>query len=97
LSNAAVHQWQPNQKTPATDWEAKIDKLFADQAGEGDPQKRAQIFNEIQTTMSDEMPLIPLVSRHIVAAANTKLGNYSPSPIFPYSIWNVEELFLKQP
>jgi len=97
LSNAAVHQWQPSQKTPATDWEAKIDKLFADQAGEGDPQKRAQIFNEIQTTMSDEMPLIPLVSRHIVAAANTKLGNYSPSPIFPYSIWNVEELFLKQP
>ena len=97
LSTADAHQWQPEQKTPATEWEAKIDKLFADQAREGDPQKRAEIFNEIQRIMADESPAIPIVSRHIVSAVNGRLGNYSPSTIFPYSIWNVDELFVKQP
>ncbi len=97
LSTAAVHQWQPSQKTPATEWEARIDKLFAEQAGEGDPQKRAAIFNEIQRIVAEESPVIPVVSRHIVSAANTRLGNYSPSSMFPYSIWNVDEIFVKQP
>ena len=96
LSTADAHQWQPEQKTPATEWEAKIDKLFADQAREGDPQKRAQIFNEIQQIMADESPAIPIVARHIVSAVNNRVGNYAPSTIFPYSIWNVEELFVKQ-
>ncbi|MEP7148160.1 MAG: ABC transporter substrate-binding protein [Acidobacteriota bacterium] len=96
LSTAAVHQWQPSQKTPATEWEARIDKLFAEQAGEGDPQKRAEIFNEIQRIVAEESPIIPVVSRHIVSAANTRIGNYAPSSMFPYSIWNVEEIFVKQ-
>ena len=96
LSSAATHQWQPKQKTPATEWEAKIDKLFAEQASESDVQKRAQVFNEIQQIMADESPVVPVVSRHIVAAVNTRIGNYAPSSIFPYSIWNVEELFVKQ-
>ncbi|HUR96546.1 MAG TPA: ABC transporter substrate-binding protein, partial [Pyrinomonadaceae bacterium] len=47
LSGSDIHQWQPSQKTPATEWEAKVDKLFADQAREGDPKKRSAIFNEI--------------------------------------------------
>jgi len=96
LSNAATHQWQPKQKTPATEWEAKIDKLFAEQAGEADPQKRAQLFHEIQRIMADETPVVPIVSRHIVAAVNQRVGNYAPSSIFPYSIWNAEELFIRQ-
>lgn len=96
LSNAAVHQWQPSQKTPATEWEAKVDKLFAEQAGEGDPQKRAATFNEIQRIVAEESPVIPIVSRHIVSAANTRLGNYSPSSMFPYSISNIDEIFVKQ-
>lgn len=96
LSSADTHQWQPAQKTPATEWEARVDKLFNDQAREGDTQKRASIFNEIQRIMADETPVVPIVSRHIVSAVNTRVANYSPSPIFPYSIWNADELFVKQ-
>ncbi|MEP6703808.1 MAG: ABC transporter substrate-binding protein [Acidobacteriota bacterium] len=97
LSGSDIHQWQPSQKTPATEWEAKVDKLFAEQASEGDPQKRSAIFNEIQQIFADEMPVVPIVARHVVSAASTRVGNYSPSPIFPFSIWNAEELFVKQP
>ena len=97
MSGSDIHQWQPSQKTPATEWEARIDKLFAEQAREGDPKKRASIFNEIQQIMADESPVVPIVARHVVTAASTRIGNYSPSPIFPFSIANIEELFVKQP
>jgi peptide/nickel transport system substrate-binding protein len=96
LSGSDIHQWQPSQKTPATEWEAKIDKLFAEQAAEADPKKRAELFNEIQRIMADETPVIPIVARHIVSAANNRIGNYAPSVIFPYSLANVEEIYVKQ-
>ena len=95
LSNAAVHQWRPKQSKPATDWEAKIDELFGQQAQETDPEKRKQIFNQIQSIMAEEMPIIPIVSRHIVSAGDSKIGNMSPSSILPFSLWNADRLFVR--
>ena len=96
LSSADVHQWRPNQKSPATEWESKVDQLFAEQAVESDPEKRKSKFHEIQRIVADASPVITIVARHVVSAANSHVGNFSPSPMFPYSMWNVEELFIKQ-
>lgn len=96
LSSGSTHQWRPKQKTPATEWEARIDQLFADQGAERDPQKRLALFSEIQSIMRDEMPVVPIVSRHVATAVAKKVGNYSPSGILPYSLWNVEDLFIRQ-
>jgi peptide/nickel transport system substrate-binding protein len=96
LSSAGAHQWHPNQKTPATDWEATIDKLFAEQAAELDVAKRKQLLYEIQRIMVEEVPIIPVVSRHIVSAVNNRIGNHAPSTVLPYSLWNSEELFIRQ-
>ncbi len=95
MSSAATHQWQPKQQTPSTEWEARIDKLFAEQAVERDHSKRLALFAEIQTIMRDEMPVIPIAARHVVSAASSKIGNYSPSSILPFSVWNVDELYIK--
>jgi peptide/nickel transport system substrate-binding protein len=95
-SSGAVHQWRPKQAAPVTEWEARIDELFTSQAQETDPAQRKQIFNEIQVIMAEEMPIVPIVSRHIVSAANERIGNHSPSSILPYSLWNAERLFVKQ-
>lgn len=96
LSSGAVHQWRPLQKTPATDWESKVDLLFNQQAIERDAGKRAALFSEIQQTISEESPIIPVVVRHVLCAANTRIGNYAPSVIMPNSMWNADELFIKQ-
>ena len=96
LSSGEAHQWRPNQKSPATEWEKKIDELFAEQARESDPEKRKSQFREIQRIVADSSPVIPIVSRHVVSAANLRVGNFSPSPMFPYSMWNAEELFVKR-
>ena len=96
LSSGAVHQWRPNQKSPASEWEAKVDQLFVEQARELDPAKRKLKFYEIQRIVADASPVITIVTRHIVSAANSRVKNVSPSPMFPYSLWNADELFLKQ-
>lgn len=96
MSSGSAHQWQPKQKTPATEWEARVDKLFTEQSSELDQQKRLAAFGEIQKIYRDEMPVIPLVARHITSAANSKISNYAPSSIFPYSLWNIDELYIKQ-
>ena len=94
-SSGTSHQWLPKQAQPATEWERRIDELFAQQASETDPAVRRQKFNEIQSIMAEEMPVIPIVSRHIVSAVNQRVGNLSPSGILPYSLWNAERLFVK--
>lgn len=94
LSSGDGHQWKPNQKTPATEWEKQIDQLFGEQSREKDPQKRIEKFNEIQKIMADELPVIPIAARHILSASTTRVGNYNPSPIGPYSLWNADELFI---
>ena len=96
LSSGEAHQWRPNQKSPSTEWETKVDELFAEQARESDPEKRKLKFYEIQRIVADASPVITIVTRHVVSAANSHVGNFSPSPMFPYSMWNVEELFIKQ-
>ena len=95
LSRGDAHQWRPNQKSPSTEWETKVDQLFAEQASESDPGKRKSEFHEIQRIMADASPVIPIVTRHVVSAANSRVGNFSPSPVFPYSMWNADELFIR--
>ena len=96
LSSGEAHQWRPNQTSASTEWERKVDQLFAEQARESDPGKRKLIFYEIQRIVADASPVIPIVARHVLSAANSRVGNLSPSPMFPYSMWNADELFIKQ-
>lgn len=94
-SNSPQHLWSPNEPKPSTDWEARLDELAARQAHETDRERRRAIFHDIQQVMAEQLPLIPIVSRHIAVAANARVGNYRPSPLPPFSLWNAEELFVK--
>lgn len=94
-SASPQHFWNPKQAKPATDWEAKLDELTARQAHETSRESRRDIFNQIQRIMAEQLPLIPVVTRHIPVAASARVGNYRPSPLPPFSLWNAEELFVK--
>lgn len=95
-SDSPQHFWSPKEPKPATDWEAKLDELTVAQSHETNAERRRAIFRDIQMIMAEQLPLIPVVTRHIPVAANMRIGNYRPSPLPPFSLWNVEELFLKQ-
>jgi peptide/nickel transport system substrate-binding protein len=95
-SASPQHFWYPNQPKPLPDWQQRLDELTAQQAHEPDPTRRRALFREIQVILSDQLPIIPIVTRHIAVAANTRLGNYRPSPLPPFSLWNAGELYVRQ-
>ena len=66
------------------------------QAHETDERRRHAIFRDIQFLLAEHLPVIPVAARHVTSAANARVGNYRPSPIFPYSLWNAEELFVRK-
>jgi peptide/nickel transport system substrate-binding protein len=95
-SRSPSNIWRPKQSKPATTWEARIDDLLAKQASETDSERRRAAFNEIQRILAEQSPVIPIVARHAPVAANQRVGNYSPSVMAPYSLWNAGELFVRQ-
>lgn len=95
-SSSVEHQWHPNQQKPATEWEARVDTMLAALSRETDRERRRTVFRDIQLTLMEHQPIIPIVARHVVVAANPRVGNYRPSVVIPFSMWNAEELFVKK-
>lgn len=95
-SSGTAHQWRPKQQTPATEWEAKIDQLVIGLSQTSNRDERHRLFNEIQAIMAEETPVISIVSRHTVTAANARVGNLAPASFLPYSLWNADRLFVRE-
>jgi len=93
LSSGPMHMWAPRQKEPATDWEARIDSLMQQQQIVFDHEERHAIFREVQMILAEQLPLIPLLNRDVLVAYRSDLNNLRPANIFPYSMWNVWELY----
>jgi peptide/nickel transport system substrate-binding protein len=77
-SNGNLHMWHPNQKTPATEWERRIDELVEAGSRELDLDKRRQIYWQIQTILHDELPMIQTVRQRIFVAVRHAVQNYEP-------------------
>lgn len=94
-SSSPTNQWHPKQSKPATEWEARIDELVTAQSRENNFEKRRALFQHIQQILAEQLPVIPIVSRHLASASNQRIGNHRPSTLLPYSLWNAEELFVR--
>ena len=92
LSSAANHQWNPNQKIPATPWEAEIDRLMRAQAVAIDSGKRKAPFDRVQEIVCDQAPMLYLVNTNALVAASPSLHNLQPAVLRPQLIWNIDRL-----
>ena len=96
-SSEELHQWFPFQETPATEWEARIDQLMDAQMRTLDFGQRKRQFDEVQSILAEEMPMIYTVSPFCYAAIRSEVGNVRPSVLTPYRVtWNIEELYFKK-
>jgi len=93
LSNGGLHLWNPEQKSPATAWEAEIDGLMRRQMITPTYPQRKGMFDRVQELIMEQLPLIPLVSPHILVGARRGLGNFRPAVMDHYVLWNIEELY----
>jgi peptide/nickel transport system substrate-binding protein len=92
ISSAANHQWNPNQKTPATPWEAEIDQLMTAQAGSQDRAKRKLFFDRVQQIVADKVPILFLVNPNALSAVSSNVHNVAPAALRPQIYWNADRL-----
>jgi len=92
MSSGENHQWNPNQKTPATSWEAEIDQLMHEQATNLDPRKRKAAFDRVQEIAWEQEPFIYLVNRNALAAVSPNAKNVHPVVLRPQVYWNIDEI-----
>jgi peptide/nickel transport system substrate-binding protein len=92
VSSAANHQWNPNQKTPATAWEAEVDKLMAAQNGTEDRAKRKVYFDRVQQIVADKAPMLFLVNPNALSVVSPNVKNVTPAVLTPQIFWNADRL-----
>jgi peptide/nickel transport system substrate-binding protein len=94
LSSAENHQWNPKQSTPATAWEAELDRLMRAQSSAITDKKRKAEFDKVQQIVAEQQPFIYLVNKDAMSAISPTLIGSSPSVLDPHVFWNVELLRL---
>jgi peptide/nickel transport system substrate-binding protein len=92
LSSSENHQWNPQQKTPETEWEAEIDGLMRAQASSSDPKKRKEAFDRVQEIVVEEQPFIFLINKNALSAVSTAVRGAAPVILSPQTFWNAERL-----
>lgn len=96
-SSGFSHEWFPRQKTPSTEWEARIDFLMNANLKTLDFAERKSSFDEVQAIMAEQMPMIPIAAMNAYSAVNNNIGNIRPI-VHHHNrlIWNIEELYFKK-
>jgi peptide/nickel transport system substrate-binding protein len=97
LSSGGSHLWHPEQDSPATAWEAEIDRLLRQQIVTRNYADRKRMYDRVQAILMQYLPLVPLVSPDVLAGAKKNLGNFRPALLDHYTLWNIEELYWQGP
>ncbi len=95
-SSGSRHLWAPRQETPATPWEAEIDRLMLSQLTELDRVERKRQYDRVQELLVENLPLIYLVSPSVLVGADRNLRNFRPAILEPSTLWNADRLFWPQ-
>jgi ABC-type transport system substrate-binding protein len=86
--------WNPQQEKPATPWESEIDSLMRKQEVELDFKERRRLYLRLQQIEMQELPIISLVSPHVLIARGPRVHNLHPVVLDHYTLWNADELFV---
>ena len=92
LSSSDEHQWNPRQKTPATPWEAEIDRLMRAQASALDDKTRKKNFDRVQEIVAEQAPFLYLVNKNALVGVSPILQGVVPVAARPQTYWNIERI-----
>ena len=92
LSDSPNHQWNPGEKTPATPWEAEIDKAMRLQAASNDFRTRKAAVDRVQSIVAEQLPFIYLVYPNTLCAVSSQLEGVQLSVLQPDVVSSVETM-----
>jgi peptide/nickel transport system substrate-binding protein len=91
----SAHLWNLSDSQPAG-WETEVDQLMRQQMVTLDYANRKQLYDRAQKLISENLPFIFLATPHILAAADSRVGNFHPSILEPSTLWNADELYIRR-
>lgn len=96
LSSGDGHVWNMGQKTPATEWERRIDTIMLEQAASVDPERRKQLFRDVQRILAENLPVLYFAAPRLYYGHSTRLMGVRPSVLRPPVLWNADSLSVTQ-
>lgn len=91
-SSGKTHFWFPDQKSPGTPWEARIDSLMNAQISLTDPAARKQIFDQVQRIITDKVPMIYTVTRPGFIAIRNNFAGLDPTIFRLWVLWRSDSI-----
>ena len=91
------HLWHLGETKPATDWERELDQLMQQQMVTLDYAQRKKLYDRAQQLIAENLPFIFLGTPNILASANSRVGNFHPAVLDPYTLWNADQLYVRGP
>ncbi len=76
-SSGNLHFWHPLQETPATEWEAEVDRLYNEGKFTPDPRVAQDIYDEYQRILLEELPLFYIVHPYSFLSVRNEWENVS--------------------
>ena len=95
LSRGGFHLWHPGQASPATEWEAEIDRRMLLVASTTDQAARVRDFAEVQRLMLTHNPVIWFAAPRVFVATRPRVGGVVPRLTRPQVLWKADELYVK--
>jgi peptide/nickel transport system substrate-binding protein len=95
-SKGSAHVWNLQSVNPPPPWQLEIDRLMEEQLTASNYQKRKQIFDRVQEILWENAPVICLISPDILVGAKDRIGNFRPAILSSYTLWNADQLFIRQ-
>jgi peptide/nickel transport system substrate-binding protein len=97
LSSGTAHVWNLEQKTPATDWERRIDELTVRLRASFDDVERHRLFEEVQTIFAEHLPTIQFVAPRIFVGVSSRVTNLMPTAFTrPQLLWAPDTIAVVQ-
>jgi peptide/nickel transport system substrate-binding protein len=97
LSGGSMHAFNPNQQSPATEWEAEVDRLvFLNLTGR-DYAERKAYWDKAQELIAGNLGWIFIANQRTYVAVSNRFGNVKPQPYQEWHrvAWNADELFVR--
>jgi len=92
VSSGSAHMWNMNQKTPATEWERRIDELMARQTAASDPRERKVLYDEVQKIFAEHLPILYFAAPRIYVGVSSRLTNLTPAISKPQLLWSADTI-----
>jgi peptide/nickel transport system substrate-binding protein len=95
LSSGSAHVWNPEQPSPATEWEKAIDDLMQRQAAAPTLAERQRLFAEVQRIFGENLPEIYFVAPKVTLAVSKRVGGEVPVLLIPQILWQPDTLYAR--